>query len=292
MAMKGVNAMKKITHLLLVLMLMTAVLSSAFAVQADDHDQNNSDDENENHEKVNETDDSHQNETDHENESSFNNETEHEIRVMNTSLGARIRLLQLEKALILNILKGNMTVQVLKNLDVNTTSLETILENLTDVLDTVRTADPDANDSVQVFVQLKNESKNFTKQFRDTLRLLLDNETIARIKEQLRNITNDELQDCKMKIRHWVREFNRNQLYRLFGLVGEVNTSLLEKYLNGNVTLDQVRFHLHKLVNQMTKEKRYMIFSEIKEENIKSKIHAHETMKNMEHHGKGHGGRP
>jgi hypothetical protein len=276
--------MKKITPLLLVLMLMASILSSAFAVQADDNHQGNSDDENESQDQVNETECSHH----------YDNETEHEIRVMNDSLGARIRLLQLEKALILNILKGNMTVQVLKGFDVNTTKLETILENLTDILDAVRAADPDANDSVQVFVQLKNESRNFTKQFRDTLRLLLDNETIARIKEQLRNITNDELQDCKMRIRHWVREFNRNQLYRLFGLVGEVNTSLLEKYLNGNISLDQVRFHLHKLVNQMTKEKRYMIFSEVKEENIKSKIHAHETMNNIEHHGKGkgHEGRP
>jgi hypothetical protein len=44
----------------------------------------------------------------------------------------------------------------------------------------------------------------------------------------------------------------------------------------------------------MTKEKRHMVFSEVKEENIKKKIHAHTEMENMQHHGKGndHGNRP
>jgi len=35
-----------------------------------------------------------------------------------------------------------------------------------------------------------------------------------------------------------------------------------------------------------------MVFSEVKEENIKKKIHAHTEMENMQHHGNGHGNRP
>jgi hypothetical protein len=283
---KGVNHMKKITNLLLVLMLIGSIASLAFAVEADDDNQGNPADENETNEPVNETNSSHGHH--------FDNETEREIEIMNNSLGTRIRLLQLEKALLTNILKGVMTVQVLKGLNVTTTELEVILTNLSDVLDAVRAADPAANDSVQVFVQLKNESKNLTKQFRDSLRLLLDNETIASIKEQLRNITSDELQNCSMRLRHWMRQFNQNQLYRLYGIIGESNTSLINDYINGNISLDLVKLQLHKMVNQMTKEKRHMVFSEVKEENIKKKIHAHTEMENMQHHGKGndHGNRP
>jgi hypothetical protein len=283
---KGVNHMKKITNLLLVLMLMGSIASLAFAVEADDDNQGNPADENETDDQVNETNSSHGHH--------FDNETEREIEIMNNSLGTRIRLLQLEKALLTNILKGVMTVQVLKGLNVTTTELEAILTNLSDVLGAVRAADPAANDSVQVFVQLKNESRNLTKQFRDSLRLLLDNETIASIKEQLRNITSDELQNCSMRLRHWMRQFNRNQLYRLYGIIGETNTSLINDYINGNISLDLVKLQLHKMVNQMTKEKRHMVFSEVKEENIKKKIHAHTEMENMQHHGKGngHGNRP
>jgi hypothetical protein len=283
---KGVNHMKKITNLLLVLMLMGSIASLAFAVEADDDNQGNPADENGTDDQVNETNSSHGHH--------FDNETEREIEIMNNSLGTRIRLLQLEKALLTNILKGVMTVQVLKGLNVTTTELEVILTNLSDVLDAVRAADPAANDSVQVFVQLKNESKNLTKQFRDSLRLLLDNETIASIKEQLRNITSDELQNCSMRLRHWMRQFNQNQLYRLYGIIGESNTSLINDYINGNISLDLVKLQLHKMVNQMTKEKRHMVFSEVKEENIKKKIHAHTEMENMQHHGNGngHGNRP
>jgi hypothetical protein len=267
---QGVNKMKKLTNIILVLMLMASTMSFALVIKADESTQQTP------------------------LENPMEDETEHEIQVMNNSIGSRIRLLQLEKALIKNILKGNMTIQIIKDLNVNTTKLEAILDNLTGVLDDVRAADPEANDSVEVFVELKNESRNLTKQFRDAVQILLDEETVSQIRERLRNVTNDELQNCSMRIQHWIRHFNRNQLYRLFGLTGEVNTSLLDDYLNGNVTLDQARQHFYKLVNQMTKEKRYMIFYEIKEENLKNKIHAHEALEQIQNHGngKGHGGRP
>jgi hypothetical protein len=276
--------MKKITNLVLVLMLLTSITTYALAAEADDPPQDDPDIENETNDEVNESSE----------ESSFESETQDEIEIMKDPLGARIRLLQLEKAILINILKGNMVIQVLKELEVNTTELEDILADLQDVLEEVQEADPTAENSVQVFVQLKNESRILTKQFRDTLRLLLDEDTINMIKERLRKMDSDEILDFNMRIRQWVRQFNRNQLYRLFGLVGEEDTSLLDEYLNGDIDLEQVKLHLYKLMNQMTKQKRYMIFSEIKEENIKNRIQAHEAMQNMGYNGrgKGHGGRP
>ena len=275
--------MKKITNLLLVLMLMGSIFSLAFAVEADEDDQGTP--INDQTGQVNETSSPHGHH--------FDNDTEREVGIMNNSFGARIRLLQLEKALLTNILKGAMTVQVLKGLNVSTIELDEILTNLSDVLDAVQAADPKTNDSVLLFVELKNESKNLTKQFRDTLRLLLDNETIAMIKKQLQNMTSDELQNCSMRLHHWIRQFNQNQLYRLYGIIGETNTSLINEYINGNISLDLVKLQLHKMVNQMTKEKRHMIFSEIKEENIKNKVHTQKMLDDMGHHGQGNGhGRP
>jgi hypothetical protein len=278
--------MKKIVNLLLVLMLMASIVSLAFAVEADNNNQGNPDDKDGNHNHP------FDNETERDNEThdhSFDNETEREIRIMNNSLGARIRLLQLEKAILTNLLKGTMTVQVLKGLDVNTTKLDVILANLSDALNAVRVADPTANNSVEVFVQLKNESRNLTKQFRDTLRTLLDNETIAMIKEQLRNMTSDELQNCSMNLRHWIRHFNSNQLYRLYGIIGEKNITLIKEYINNNITLNQTKLQLYKMINQMTKEKQYKIFHDVKEENIRREIQAHESFNDMQHHGKGNG---
>lgn len=266
------------------LMLLTSITTYALADEANDPPQDDPTVEDDTNNMGNESSD----------ESSFENETQDEIEIMKNQLGARIRLLQLEKAILINILKGNTIIQVLKELEVNTTELEEIIAELQDVLEKVKAADPTANESVQIFVQLKNESRILTKQFRDTVRLLLDEDTINMIKEQLRKMDTDTIQEYTMRIRNLVRQFNRNRLQWLFGLLGEVNNSFLEEYLNGDIDLDQVKLHLYKLMNQMTHQKRYMIFSQIKEENIKNRIQAHEAMQNMGHYGrgKGHGGRP
>ena len=266
---KGVNLMKKIQHYSIILMLLVSLTSLAFAVEADNDNQGNPDTAN-----------GHPN-------NPFDNETEREIGIMNNSLGARIRLLQLEKAILTNLLKGIMVVQVLEGINISTTPLEGILDNLSTILDEVRAADPTANDSVAVFVDLKNEARNLTKQFRDAVYVLIDNETIALIKEQLRNITSDQLQNCSMRLRHWIRQFNMNQLYRLYGVIGETNTSLLEQYFNGNISLNQTKLQLYKMINQLTKEKQIMIFSEVKAENIKKKIHAQNAIEQMQNPGKG-----
>jgi hypothetical protein len=256
------------------LMLMMSIVSLAFAVQADEPtagDPNNS---------------------------SVDAQTAHEIQAMNDPIGAQIRLLQLEKAIITNILKGDMAIQVLQGftaVKVNTTNLEKILDHLIENLSKVRAVDPNANDSVQLFVALKHNATNLTTQFRATARLLLDNETISLIKAELKDLYNSpELQNCSMKIRHWVRQFNRNQLYRLFEFVGEKNTSLLEQYLNGDVNLTQIRLHLYSIINHITKEKQYDLYSEIKTEHIRNNIQSQEALKNMPNPGKehGHGGRP
>lgn len=260
---------------------MTSIVSLALADEAGDNSQGN--------QGNNSGSDNQTNETAPRQNTTFDNETEHEIEIMNTTLGSEIRLLQLEKSIITNLLKGLMTVQVLKGLEVNTTDLEAILANLRDVLADVRAADPGANDSVQIFIELKNTSRSLTKEFRDALQGLLTNETMREIKERLRNITSDELQNCSLKTRSHIRLFNRNQLYRLYGIIGETNTTLISEYLNGTLNLSQVKLQLHKLINQMTKEKRDMIFSEFKEENIKKKIRSHTYIDEFEHHGNGNG---
>lgn len=276
--------MKKIMNLFVMLMLMGSLFSLAFAVEADEHNKSNP----------------LYNEAGHQDNITglvlrprVDNETEREVGIMNNSLGARIRLLQLEKALLTNILKGAMIIQVLKGLNVSTIELQAILTNLSAVLTAVRAADPTVNDSVAIFVQLKNESRNLTTQFRVSLRTLLDNETIALIKGQLKNLTSDELQNCSIRLRHWIRQFNQNQLYRLYGIIGETNTSLIKEYIHGNISLNLVKLQLHKMVNQMTKERRHMIFAEVKEDNIKKKVHAQAMLDDMDHHGKANGhGRP
>jgi hypothetical protein len=219
------------------------------------------------------------------------NETQKEIEVMNNSLGAEIRLVQLEKALLKNILKGEMAVQVLIGLGYNTTEnntdeLESILAEMKVVLEEIRVTNTSSNESIQIFVSLKNESKNLTTQFRETIRILLNNTALREIRERIKEMVSNELDNYGKRIRNLIRQFNFNQLYRLYGIVGEANSSFVNDYFNGTLPLNETKLQFCKIINEMTKEKKYEIFSEIKGENIRRKIHAQDAIKNM---GKGNG---
>lgn len=252
--------MKKIWAILILLMMLISITSLAIADEASDETQD---------------------------QENIDSETQEEIKIMNTSLGAEIRLLQLQKAILKNLLKGTMAVEVLKGLDVNTTALEEILDQMKQLLEDVKEANTSSNESVFIFVELKSEAKNLTKQFRDTIKELLSDEELNELRQRIREMVSEQVQNLSKYIQNRIRQFNRNQLYRLYGLIGEANNSLIEEYLNGNISLNQTKLQICKMINQMTKERRYKIFSEIKEENIKKKINAEAFINQM--HGKGKG---
>jgi len=258
--------MKRISNILVVLMLMVSIATLALADE-----------------------ESEENETEEPDEDYLDNETEEEIEIMNNSLGAEIRLLQLEKAILKNLLKGERAVEVLKAMGYNASNLSSILTEMRLLLEEVNETDPSSNDSVQVFVDLKIKAINLTKQFRETVKALLDDEKIKELKERVRELVGDELQNYSKKIRNRIRQFNRNQLHRLYGVIGETNNSLIEDYEKGNVSLEQVKSQICKMVNQMTKEKKYQIFSEVKEDNIRKKIKAQSFADDMQNKGKGKG---
>jgi len=267
--------MRKIAAILILLILMVSISSLVLADDEEDQDEQDFGDEPQ--EQENET------------QEPEDNETEEEIEIMNNSLGAEIRLLQLEKALLKNILKGNMAVEIIKGLGYNTSELEDILDDMEALLEEVKTANTTSNESVQIFVELKREAKNYTRQFRETVKELLDDVKINEIRATIREMVNGELQNYSKRIQNRIRHFNRNQLYRLYGIIGETNNSFINEYMNGNITLNQTKLQICKMINQMTKEKKYDVFSEIKEENIKGKIHAKYSAENGHGKGKGNG---
>jgi len=207
-------------------------------------------------------------------------ETEQEIEIMSYSYGAEIRLLQLEKVITKNLLKGEMSVDVLQGLGYNTTDLEAILAEMNLVLAEVQAADPQANDSAEVFIDLKSDAKNLTTQFRVTIRELLDDVKYQEIKEQVRNVASGELENCSLKIQNRIKQFNVNQMYRLYGIIGEGNNSLVNEYMNGTVNLTQMKLQLCKMVNMKIKEKKNDIYSKMKKEKIQNKNNASEEAQN------------
>jgi len=205
------------------------------------------------------------------NESDIDDETEEETEIMNNSLGAEIRLLQLEKAITKNLEKGERAVEVLKALNYTTADLEAILAEMQLLLEEVQAADPNSNDSVKVFVDLKSDARNLTKEFRETIKELLSDAKYRELKQRIQEMACEGLQDLSKKIQNRIKQFNRNQIHRLYGLIGETNESLAEGYANGTCNLSQVKWQLSKMVNHMIKEKKQEMFYELKGEKIKNR---------------------
>jgi hypothetical protein len=257
---KGVDNMKKISTLLIMLMILISISSLAVADEAEENEDLDTD-----------------------------NKTVEEIKIMNNSLGAEIRLLQLQKAIIKNLLKGEMAVDVLKGLGYNTTTLEAILTEMKNLLEDVKEANTSSNDSVQIFVEFKTQAKNLTTQFRETIKELLDGEKLREIRERIREMVSQDLENMSKMIRNKIKQFNRNQLHKLYGIIGETNNSFVEEYLNGNISLAEVKLQISKTINHMNRERKIEIFSEIKKGNIKKKIYAQSSMDDMKNKGKGKG---
>ena len=197
-----------------------------------------------------------------------------EVKIMNDQLGAQIRLLQLEKAIAKNILKGEEVVSVLKESEYDTTELEAILAELELLKGEVQSADPNSTNATQIFVDLKSDAVELTKDFKEALKELLEEKTIEELRERIREMVCEQVQNLSQQIQNRIRQFNRNQLHKIYEIIEETDSSLIDEYQNGNVTREQVKQQISKKINEMTKEKRYQVFSELKEGSIRERIQA------------------
>lgn len=232
--------MKKILNIILVLLLTASTMSLALADEADETQE----------------------------------EIIEEIGLMHYEFGAGVRLLQLEKVLTRNIMIGEKIIDILQELEVNTFDLELILTEMNFLKDEIRLADPNSEDAVEQFVDMKNESTNLTKEFRITLHDLLDEETIETLREQMKDFFKEEMKSLREQIRDMIRNFNRNRLHSIYEIIGLVDEELLEQYEEGEVTIDEVKEQLREYFDTLTKEERRELFAELKMNNIRRLIHA------------------
>ena len=201
-------------------------------------------------------------------------ETQEEILIIQYKYGAKVRLLQLEKALTRNIMIGEKIIEIMLELEVETTELELILTEMELLNEEVQSEDPNSEDAVEQFVDMKNESINLTKEFRVTLHGLLDEEAIVTLREQMKDFYKEEMQSLREQIRNMIRNFNRNRLHSIYEIIGLVDEELLEQYNDGKATIAEVKVQLREYFNNLTKEERRHLFAELKMNNIRGIIHA------------------
>ena len=169
---------------------------------------------------------------------------------------------------------GDKIIEILQELEVETTELELILSEMELLNEEIQLADQNSEDAVEQFVDMKNESINLTKEFRVTLHDLLDDDAIVTLREQMKDFYKEEMQSLREQIRNMIRNFNRNRLHSIYDIVGLVDEELLEQYKDGEATIAEVKVQLREYFNNLTKEEKRHLFSELKMNNIRGVIHS------------------
>jgi hypothetical protein len=202
-----------------------------------------------------------------------------EIGIMSYPYGSEVRLLQLEKVLTRNIMIGEKIIEILQELEVETTELDPILLEMNILKEEIQKAYDNltilnTTEAVEQFVDLKNESINLTREFRITLHGLLDEDTMELLREEMKDFYKEEMQNLREQIRNMIRNFNREKLHSIYELIKLVDEELLEQYEEGEVTIEEVKEQLREYLDSLTKEERRELFADLKMNNIRRLIHA------------------
>lgn len=202
--------------------------------------------------------------------------TQREVQIMGNKTGAHIRLLQLEKVITIHILQGEYLISLLANDSTNTSELEAILAELELIISEVQSADPNASDAIQTFIDLKNDSISLVTAFRTKIHTLVDNETAEGFKNQIKVISNGNVENLGQRIRELVREYNADRLEVIKGFLTDLDDSLIEGYKNGDYPMYEVKQNISEIAKNLTKEGIYEFVLQMKEYNINRAVQVHQ----------------
>ena len=207
-------------------------------------------------------------------------ETQHQIKAMNNGLGAEIRLLQLEHSIEVRIAIGNHVIEKLQELEVNTTELESIIYELEMVKMEVQEADPNAEDAVQQFVDLKSDAIELTQKFRETVKEVADEETLTQLREEAR-IMKQERHEEAVEIKQKIRQHNKEKMDKIKAQHGLEINEVIEKLGNGEITTEQAKEQIKQKLNEMTPKQRFGNYTTIKEDALRNQIQARQKFEEV-----------
>ena len=206
----------------------------------------------------------------------INEDTQSEIEIMSNNYGAQVRLLQLEKAITKNIDQGEYIVSLLN--DTDTSMLEAILAEMKLLLDEVQSVDPADSDAVQIFVDLKSDAHNITKEFRETLHLLVDSTTINELRLRKNDFKDKELDVLSQRIRTCIKSYNGNQFHKMYGYLSITDKSLITDYSNGNCSIELVKQNYSEMVYKISSLKINQVYSQMKESKIQMNVQSQQCL--------------
>jgi hypothetical protein len=236
--------------------------------EAEDDETDESDEETDD-EEVEETDDESDEETDEaeddetEEESDEENvvdqETDEETKIMvNSGRGAKLRMFQLQRALLKQTLIAKEVTLYLEEQSEDVDALEGLVSELGVLGDEARNLDPEADDAIDQFVHIKKDAKEISKEFREIARGLLDGDDRKELAERIRNALRDsaDLQKLHESIKDARNDLNSNRVRKAMEHLGVNDEALLERIKAGEMKKRELKDRLKEKYNSLDEAKR------------------------------------
>ena len=187
----------------------------------------------------------------------------------------------LEKAIIKNIITGEKIILLLNDSDVNTTVLQIILAEFELIMQEIQSADYNNSEGVKIFVDLKHDAVNLSKDFRKTLIGLLNSTIHEQIKQQTRNMTCNQTKNLSKIIQNKILQYNGNQFRNIYKILGKNGSKYILRYQNRSMTQNQVKQNITKIINQTGKGKQFNFITSLKQQKIKNHMQSQNKMQNV-----------
>lgn len=201
-------------------------------------------------------------------------ETGNEIMAMQLGPGAKVRLLQLEKAIMKRILRAEKVIEYIEDYpDADTSELAGILAELQVLKEEVLEAEPQGNneETVKQFVDLKNDAISLTKQFRETASEILSAGDKTALLEKFKEIDRTELKELNQQIVQLIREYNAQRVERVFSKIEEKKPEFVKKIRNGKMKMVAVKGAMVKAVKALKPVKRANAFRKLRQVNARKR---------------------
>ncbi|MBU0535757.1 MAG: hypothetical protein KKE20_02240 [Nanoarchaeota archaeon] len=190
-------------------------------------------------------------ETENDTGSDEETQTEEEIGAMTNVYGSKMRLLQLERSITRNILRGEKVVAFVIEKGGDASELQAILAELEAVKEEIAAADPASEDAVEAFVDLKKDAMDLSKRFRDAARELLKAGDVLEIRNRLRVMESSEINSLTGQIREQKREHNAEMIRNALNSMNIQNEGLVNRIRTGEATVGEVRQEIRKDLTAM-----------------------------------------
>src|SRR3989344_5727618 len=182
-------------------------------------------------------------------------ETEHEVEEMDIPPGAQLRILQLQRQLLIHILRANVVINSLKEMGKNTSELESIVAELEILKEESKIIPDNREEAVQKFVDIKKEARDLIKEFRESVRELTTENERSEIRVKFSSIREDEeLISLNEQIREAIKELHKKRVENVLNSLNVEDGELLAKIQSGEITVEELREKLREHYSTLPEE--------------------------------------